>query len=88
LTTSSTATRRASRAPTATETERFRAFSYDDLVARDKASLDIVWLRDPDLDHPDHLLPPDVVAREIVEDLEAACRSSPLSAEALSRDKE
>ncbi|MGP8000179.1 MAG: N-6 DNA methylase [Streptosporangiaceae bacterium] len=32
-----------------TETERFRAFSYDELVARDKASLDISWLRDADL---------------------------------------
>jgi hypothetical protein len=33
-----------------TETERFRAFSYDELVARDKASLDIFWLRDKSLE--------------------------------------
>ena len=33
-----------------TETERFRAFSYDELVARDKASLDIFWLRDESLE--------------------------------------
>ena len=29
-----------------TETERFHAFSYDELVKRDKASLDIFWLKD------------------------------------------
>jgi hypothetical protein len=33
-----------------TETERFRAFSYDELIARDKASLDIFWLRDESLE--------------------------------------
>ena len=26
-----------------TETEQFRAFSYDELVSTDKASLDIFW---------------------------------------------
>jgi type I restriction enzyme M protein len=54
------------------ETERFRPFSYDELAARDKANLDITWLRDPSLDDADSLLPPDVIAREIVEDLQAA----------------
>jgi hypothetical protein len=33
-----------------TETERFRAFSYDELVKRDKASLDIFWLKDESLE--------------------------------------
>ena len=28
------------------ETERFRSFSYDELIARDKVNLDITWLRD------------------------------------------
>src|SRR5207302_7621542 len=32
------------------ESERFRPFSYDDLVARDKASLDVFWLRDESLE--------------------------------------
>ena len=54
------------------ESERFRRFAYDELVARDKANLDITWLRDESLDDPEHLPPPDVIAREIVEDLEAA----------------
>src|SRR5258708_6410500 len=43
-----------------------------DLMARDKASLDIFWLRDESLEDTDHLPPPDVIAAEIVEDLQAA----------------
>jgi type I restriction enzyme M protein len=54
------------------ETERFHKFSYDELVARDKASLDIFWLRDESLEDADNLPPPAVIAAEIVEDLEAA----------------
>ena len=55
-----------------TESERFHRFAYDELVARDKASLDITWLRDESLEDTDNLPPPDVIAQEIVEDLEAA----------------
>jgi type I restriction enzyme M protein len=55
-----------------TETERFRAFSYDELVARDKASLDIFWLRDESLEDSENLPAPEVIAAEIVEDLQAA----------------
>lgn len=54
------------------ESERFHRFSYDELVARDKASLDIFWLRDESLEDTDNLPPPGVIAAEIVEDLEAA----------------
>jgi type I restriction enzyme M protein len=54
------------------ETERFRAFDYQELVARDKASLDIFWQRDESLEDTDNLPAPDVIAAEIVEDLEAA----------------
>ncbi len=39
---------------------------------RDKASLDIFWLKDKSLEQPDNLSDPDVLAQEIVEDLEAA----------------
>jgi type I restriction enzyme M protein len=55
-----------------TETERFRAFSYDELVTRDKASLDIFWLRDESLEDSENLPAPEVIAAEIVEDLQAA----------------
>ncbi|GIK83365.1 MAG: DNA methyltransferase [Alphaproteobacteria bacterium] len=51
---------------------RWRAYDYDELIARDKASLDIFWLRDESLADSDNLPPPDVIAREIVDDLEAA----------------
>ena len=54
------------------ETERFKRFSYDELVQRDKASLDLTWLRDESLEDLENLPPPDVIAQEIVEDLEAA----------------
>lgn len=54
------------------ETERFHAFTYDELVAQDKANLDITWLRDESLEDLDSLPAPDVIAREIVEDLTAA----------------
>lgn len=55
-----------------TESERFRSFPYADLVARDKANLDITWLKDDSLTDLDSLPSPDVIAREIVEDLTAA----------------
>jgi type I restriction enzyme M protein len=54
------------------ESERWRTFGYDELVARDKANLDITWLRDESLEDLDSLPSPDVIAREIVEDLSAA----------------
>ena len=51
---------------------RWRVYSYDELVARDKASLDIFWLKDESLADSDNLPPPGVIAQEIVEDLQAA----------------
>lgn len=51
---------------------RWRVYGYDELVARDKASLDIFWLKDESLADSDNLPPPDVIAQEIVEDLQAA----------------
>jgi type I restriction enzyme M protein len=54
------------------ETEQFRAFGYEDLVSRDKVNLDIFWLRDKSLEGSEDLQPPDVIAAEIAENLEAA----------------
>jgi len=51
---------------------RWRVYGYEELVARDKASLDIFWLKDESLAESDNLPPPEVIAQEIVEDLEAA----------------
>jgi type I restriction enzyme M protein len=54
------------------ETERFRAFTYDELMQRDKVSLDIFWLRDESLEDSENLPDPDVLAKGIAENLEAA----------------
>jgi type I restriction enzyme M protein len=51
---------------------RWRAYSYDELMARDKTSLDIFWLKDESLADSDNLPAPGVIALEIVEDLQAA----------------
>jgi len=51
---------------------RWRSYNYNELVSRDKASLDIFWLKDESLEASDNLPDPDVIAQEIVEDLEAA----------------
>ncbi len=51
---------------------RWRSFSYGELVARDKGSLDIFWLRDESLENSDNLPEPHVLAEEIAEDLRAA----------------
>jgi type I restriction enzyme M protein len=53
-------------------TERFKFYAYEDLIARDKASLDVFWLKDASLDNLDDLPPPDVLQQEIIEHLEAA----------------
>jgi len=47
-------------------------YTYDALMARDKVNLDIVWLRDESLEDTANLPDPDVLAQEIVEDLQAA----------------
>jgi hypothetical protein len=65
------------------ESERFTCFTYDELLARDKVNLDITWLRDPDLEDGDNPQPPEVIAQEIVDDLQAALDEFAAVAEAL-----
>lgn len=65
---------------------RWRAYGYDELVARDKASLDIFWLKDESLADSDNLPPPEVIAQEIVEDLQAALEQFKLIATDLDSD--
>ena len=52
------------------ETERFRPFAYDDLIKRDKTSLDIFWLQEGG--EAEDLPDPDVLAGEIRESLASA----------------
>lgn len=54
------------------ESERFRPFAYEDLLKRDKVSLNIFWLKDESLEDSANLPDPDVIAAEIAEDLQAA----------------
>jgi type I restriction enzyme M protein len=63
---------------------RWRAFRYDELLARDKVNLDIFWLRDESLEDSAALPDPDVLAAEIVEDLQAALEQFAAIAEDLS----
>lgn len=54
---------------------RWRKFSYQELIARDKTSLDIFWLKDKSLSDLDNLPEPDELATEIIENLEAGLNS-------------
>ena len=51
---------------------RWRAYTYADLIARDKANLDIFWLRDESVEETANLPDPEALAAEIMEDLQAA----------------
>lgn len=54
---------------------RWRKFSYDEIASRDKTSLDIFWLKDKSLTDLDNLPDPDILAVEIIENLEAGLSS-------------
>lgn len=54
---------------------RWRRYTYADITARDKTSLDITWLKDKSLTDLDNLPDPDVLAEEIIENLEAGLES-------------
>jgi type I restriction enzyme M protein len=55
-----------------TETERFKRYTYDELVPRDKANLDIIWIKDESLEETENLPEPEIIAAEIVENLRSA----------------
>jgi len=54
---------------------RWRKFSYEEILARDKTSLDIFWLKDQSLSDLDNLPDPDFLANEIIENIEAGLES-------------
>jgi type I restriction enzyme M protein len=53
-------------------TGRWRDYSYEELIQRDKVSLDLFWLKDESLEDSANLPAPDIIAGEIVEDLRTA----------------
>jgi len=63
-------------------------YSYEELISRDKASLDIFWLRDESLEESDKLPEPGVLAQEILDDLEGALEQFREIAEDLGEGKE
>jgi type I restriction enzyme M protein len=54
------------------ESERFKAFTYEELTKRDKVNLDIFWLKDDALEESANLPAPEIIAADITADLEAA----------------
>jgi type I restriction enzyme M protein len=54
---------------------RWRPFTREELLARDKASLDVFWLKDKSATDLDNLPDPDILAAEIIDNLEAGLNS-------------
>ena len=54
---------------------RWRKFSVDEIMKRDKTSLDIFWIKDKSLADLDNLPDPDVLADDIIENLQSALES-------------
>tara|TARA_R110001592_G_scaffold320639_1_gene598653 strand:+ start:3875 stop:5353 length:1479 start_codon:yes stop_codon:yes gene_type:complete len=54
------------------KTERWKSYTYEEIIARDKTNLDIFWLKDDSLEDTENLPAPEVLAAEIVEQLEVA----------------
>lgn len=54
---------------------RWRKYSYDEIIGRDKTNLDIFWLKDKSLADLDNLPDPDIIATEIIENIQAGLNS-------------
>ncbi|HWD93535.1 MAG TPA: class I SAM-dependent DNA methyltransferase [Verrucomicrobiae bacterium] len=67
------------------ESERFKGFTYDELVKRDKVNLDIFWLKDDALEESANLPAPEIIAADITADLEAAMEQFATIAEDLKK---
>lgn len=54
---------------------RWRRFGIDEIMNRDKTSLDIFWIKDKSLADLDNLPSPDILADDIIENLQSALES-------------
>jgi len=54
---------------------RWRKYSYEEIINRDKTSMDIFWIKDDSLTDLENLPEPDFLANEIVENMEAGLES-------------
>ena len=66
---------------------RWRCFDYEELLKRDKLSLDLFWIKDKSLTDTDSLPAPDILATEIADDLEAALEQFTKIAAKLTKNK-
>ena len=57
------------------EDGRWRKYTYEEIIARDKTSLDIFWIKDQSLTDLDNLPDPDILATEIIDNLESGLNS-------------
>ena len=64
---------------------RWRKFTVDEILKRDKTSLDIFWIKDKSLADLDSLPDPDVLAADIIENLQSAMDSFKELMEALGK---
>ncbi|MFM2241508.1 MAG: hypothetical protein RLZ97_363 [Verrucomicrobiota bacterium] len=64
---------------------RWRRYSYAELAARDKTSLDLFWLKDDSLTDLDNLPEPADLAEEIIENIEAGLNSFRIVAASLQK---
>jgi len=51
---------------------RWRKYSYEEIIERDKTNLDVFWLKDDNLIDIDNLPEPDVLINDIIENIESA----------------
>ena len=68
------------------ETERFKPFPYEELIQRDKANLDIIWIKDESLQETENLPEPEVLAEEIIDNLRSALEEFEALQEELGRE--
>lgn len=54
---------------------RWRKYTYEEILERDKTSLDIFWLKDKSLTDLENLPDPDILAADIIENLESGLES-------------
>lgn len=51
---------------------KWRKYPIEEILKRDKTNLDILWIKDKALEESENLPPPQIIAEEIIEDLENA----------------
>lgn len=54
------------------ETERFKKYTYEEVIKRDKLNLDIFWIKDKSLEVMENLPEPEVLAKDIINNLKTA----------------